>query len=152
MKINNKLFAILMLIWIICLIGSIFAVVYYNKPEQFGYILIDPNGEDKAIFTVCLFGDHFTEGDDWINQTSFDLFIFPKYNFSEKALHIDVSAFVQDLNITFKFVSIEIIEENYFIKTPLFDCFGTYLLCKINEQSSNYTIQPLMFYKWGVLD
>ena len=135
------------------LIGLIVGVsVYHNQTEEFGYILIDPNEEEKAIFTVYILGDHFTEGDDWINQTSFNLLMFPKYNFSEKALYIDVSAFVQNRNITISFVSIEIIEENYFIKTLMFDCFGTYLLCKINEQSLNYTIQPLMFYKWGVLD
>jgi len=159
LKIKSKLFAVYTLITLICLIAVPLAFIYNKQPEEFGYIVIDPNKEEQPIFTVTILACEFTSNDSWITRTDFSLSIVAKYNFSEKSLFIELFSYetatreiIPHPNITTHFIEVDIIKENYFLKIRLYEHFGTQFAVRICEKLLNYTIQPLTFYKWGVLN
>jgi len=157
LKIKDKIFVILIIVTFIGLTVGI--SIDINKTEQFGYIIIDPNKEEQPIFVVCILASSFTSNDSWITKTDFGLSVAAEYNFSEKALFIELFSYetatgeiIPHPNITAHYIDVEIIKENYFLKIKLFEHFGTHLSIRVCQKLLNYTIQPLTFYKWGVLD
>ena len=154
MKIRIDLLAVMSFMFLIGLIVGV--SVNLNKTEEFGYILIDPNEEEKVIFQIII-GGNSSLNPAYFLQAYYAL-PSPEYNFTEKVLHIglftyktDSGEIIPDPNITVNYISIEILAENYFIEIEEFDFFGTQLTIRIEQQLLNCTIQPLTFYKWGIL-
>ena len=142
------------------LIGLIVGVsVNLNKTEEFGFIIIDPNQETETIFVVCILASSFTLNDSWTTKTDFSIVPNAKYTFSEKALFIELFSYetatgeiIPHPNITTHYIEVQITNENYFMKIEMYDFLGTLLCFRFTQKVLNITIQPLMFYKWEVLD
>lgn len=140
------------------LIGLIVGVsVNLNQTEEFGYVLIDPNEEENSVYQI-LIGGYTTMNLSYFIQALYTL-PSPEYTFSERALHIGLFTYesvtgkiIPHPNITVNSISIQIINENYFIELKGFNFFGTKVTFKLNQRLLNCTIQPITFYKWGVLD
>lgn len=138
-----------------------FAGIYvsFQESEEFGFIIIDPNQEPETIFVVCILASSFTLNDSWITKTDFSMLPNAEYTFSEKALYIELFShetitgeIIPHPNITTHYIEVQIIKENCFMKIEMYDFLGTFLCFRFTQKVLNITIQPLIFYKWEVLD